>query len=342
MLADTILAERGKAIDRLTGGGVTALAEAIQKAGRFDVAPGVIVSAYAVRKNPITSQIRALSLCRLPFATTWFEWPGSDPVYDPFRENTVSDFTPAPARVGALVETDESRQRGTMTFAWSHRTAGLNICPLAATFDWREHPEEVECVERDLWRHQGLSEAQMDERMLAAFRDQPSVPSLKGASEDELLQERRRGGVVWSPIMDGFAKLLIQQRGALPGPGMPEWQAWGGDLAGEPGSLRCVILLLNSRNATATEHVTPSDKLNRARLRSGKPPLLDHRTIRIKLSRAMSARAGSSGETSREATRFHLVRGHSKIRKTGVYWWSPYGRGDPSRGTVSQSYRVDP
>lgn len=52
MLADTTLAERGKAIDRLTGGGVTALAEAIQKAGRFDVAPGVIVSAYAVQEEP--------------------------------------------------------------------------------------------------------------------------------------------------------------------------------------------------------------------------------------------------------------------------------------------------
>jgi hypothetical protein len=31
-----------------------------------------------------------------------------------------------------VIETDESQQRGVMTFAWSQRIAGLNSCPLAA------------------------------------------------------------------------------------------------------------------------------------------------------------------------------------------------------------------
>ena len=93
------------------------------------------MSAYAVRRIPLVSQLQALALCRLPFATTWFEWPGSDPVYDTYRTNNLSPEAPAPVRVGALVETDESRQCGMMTFAWSHRITGLNICPLAATFE---------------------------------------------------------------------------------------------------------------------------------------------------------------------------------------------------------------
>jgi hypothetical protein len=101
MLADTILAERGGTMDRLTGGSVTALAQVIRRAARFDLTPGVVVSGYAVRQTSLVSQLRALSLCRLPFITTWFEWPGSDPAYEPYRENSVTPLTPAPVRVGA-------------------------------------------------------------------------------------------------------------------------------------------------------------------------------------------------------------------------------------------------
>jgi hypothetical protein len=50
MLADTIRAGCGGMMDRLTGGSVTARAHAIQRAGRF-LAPGVVVSAYAVRQT---------------------------------------------------------------------------------------------------------------------------------------------------------------------------------------------------------------------------------------------------------------------------------------------------
>jgi hypothetical protein len=130
MLADTIRAGRGGMMDRLTGGSVTARAHAIQRAGRF-LAPGVVVSAYALRQTPLVSQLRVLSPCRLPFTTTWFEWPGSDSVYAlPGEQRDAADARPRPYR--GVVETDECRQRGVMTFAWSQRIAGLNICPLAA------------------------------------------------------------------------------------------------------------------------------------------------------------------------------------------------------------------
>lgn len=272
MLADTILSECKGKLDKFTGGSVTALAEAIQKAGRFDLAPGVVVSAYAVRKSPLTSQLRALSLCRLPFTTTWFEWPGSDPVYDPFRENNVTAAAPAPVRIGALVQTDESRQRGVMTFAWSHRATGINICPLAANFDWSEKPEEVKCLIRTAWRHSGISKTQINERMLDSFHTLPSVIPRHGVNEDDVVQERRRAGVVWSPIMEGYAKMLVRQQGSLPGPETPEFQAWGGDLAGEPNALRCVILLLNSRNATSAEHVLPPTSSTEQGSAPGRPP----------------------------------------------------------------------
>lgn len=339
MLADTILAERGGKLDRMTGGSVSALAGAIQCAQRFDLAPGVIVSAYAVRQTQLVSQIRALALCRLPFAMTWFECPGSDPIYDAYRTKIAPDAL-APARVGALVETDESRQRGVMTFAWMHRAAGLSTCPLGCSFDWRDEPEEVECMERDSWRHSGLTEAQIDKRMLTSFRTLPSTPSLRGASDAQLVGERRRGGVIWSPHMLGFATVLQRQQGTVPGPGTPEWRAWGNDLSGEPNSLRCAILLLNSRNTTSEERVVVAEKLNKARVQRGKARLLDHTTVRIKLSQAMEKRAGSSGKAGHEPSKLHLVRGHFKFRKSGVYWWSDHPRGDRATGMLSQKYRL--
>lgn len=32
------------------------------------------------------------------------------------------------------------------------------------------------------------------------------------------------------------------------------------------------------------------------------------------------------------------VRGHFKVKKTGVYWWNPFVRGDATKGFVSHDY----
>jgi hypothetical protein len=44
---------------------------------------------------------------------------------------------------------------------------------------------------------------------------------------------------------------------------------------------------------------------------------------------------------ARRGWRWHSVRGHFKIRKTGVYWWSPFYRVDPTKQTVRQEYKVE-
>ncbi|MBO0739165.1 MAG: hypothetical protein J2P48_21920, partial [Alphaproteobacteria bacterium] len=69
----------------------------------------------------------ALPLCRLPFELIWMEWPGSDPAYARFREDTVSELAPMPQRMGVLLQTDESTQAGIMTFAWLHRHAPFEL-----------------------------------------------------------------------------------------------------------------------------------------------------------------------------------------------------------------------
>jgi hypothetical protein len=77
MLADTIRDAATSRFNEYLCGGVLALSSAIERAGRFELTPGLIVSANAVQKSPIETQAKALALCRFPFEYTWFEWPGS-------------------------------------------------------------------------------------------------------------------------------------------------------------------------------------------------------------------------------------------------------------------------
>ena len=99
--------------------------------------------------------------------------------------------------------------------------------------------------------------------------------------------------------------------------------------------LQSVILLLNSRNMTAAQAVPAPERLNRQRARKGRAPLLDYTTIRIKLSRSLAQRAGADSE--RSAARLHVVSGHFKVRKSGIFWWSDHARGesDPGRGAAA-------
>lgn len=336
MLADDVIAASGGLADQIFTGTVTALANDIRRAARFDLTPGVMLSAQTVHRSPQNSRLRALPLCRLPFARTWFEWPGQDPAGAPPTTVGPDRYAPVPRRVGAMVTVDESRQRGVMTWAWftKEENQGVNVCPISVTFDWREDFEPLDDLFEDACRRAGLSKAEAErfsvEHMLATF------PRLRGVPEHKLIEDRSRFGFVWSPYAAQYAAQYERERGPID-PSHRLWQAAIGDITGEPGMLQCVILLLNSRNMTAAEAVPTPERLNRQRARKGREPLLDYTTIRIKLSRSLTQRAGAPGE--RSPSRMHVVSGHFKVRKSGVYWWSDFTRGDPTKGVVRQQTR---
>jgi hypothetical protein len=339
MLADTILSEVGGGQDRILRGGITALAGTIKRAARFDLTPGMIASARAVKNSPLSTQIKALPLCRFPFEVTWFEWSCSDTVL----QHGETNDTFLPKRVGCLVIADASRQRGAMTFSWVHATSwsqsAISICPLSVTFDWTENTSDVYDIGRDfslgsgVMTKEGIQEklvAQARERLASAFRH---------ASDKDILADCMRFGMVWCPFLASLGDQIVQAKGALPGPGTQEWLRWEEDLQGEPGIVRAVVMLLNSRNAVHSEHVGDFGQLNKKRARKGRPPLLGYTTVRIKLSHSLAIRAASIED--RDLARLHVVRGHFKVRSSGVYWWSDHQRGDASHGTLSHSYRVE-
>lgn len=332
MLADEMIAATGTgAMAKEMGVDMAGIAEAIRDAARFDLMPGVIATAHVVRDSPLDARLKALTLTRLPFARTWFEWPGG--IGGP---GTIQDETrtrPVPRRMGALVETDESLRRGSIDFCWvQDDMGGINLCPLRVTFDWNEEPQPVEDA--------GLTGIRAD--IAAGFVDRlrhaTDRDSIRRSSDAALLLDNERFGVVLSPYWRRcIARLILRQQFSAITAMLESAMR---DITGEADILRSVIMCLNSRNMTRASYQPAPERLNKQRARKGRAPLLDTTTIRIKLSPGLAARVGNGGE--RNASKAHVVRGHFKIRRSGVYWWSPFLRGEGKGNVAPSQYQVVP
>jgi hypothetical protein len=99
------------------------------------------------------------------------------------------------------------------------------------------------------------------------------------------------------------------------------------------------LILLNTRNAVETEVVPAPEKLNKSRAKKKLAPLVEHRIVRLKLSRSQNIRSKSNAEGAR-AIRGTLVRGHFKVMRNGIFWWNAFAR--RGYGAVTKSYVVTP
>ena len=104
------------------------------------------------------------------------------------------------------------------------------------------------------------------------------------------------------------------------------------DWIGEPGFIITTLALLHSRNAAETEPVEPR---NKTRKLTGKPPLHSYRLVCIPAR--YQHRHGVSSDDPQQL-RAHFVRGHFKRRKTGLFFWSAYQRGNPELGFAHKGY----
>jgi hypothetical protein len=91
------------------------------------------------------------------------------------------------------------------------------------------------------------------------------------------------------------------------------------------------LAMLNSRNLVSTAPAT--GLYTRAARRRKERPLLSHSVVKITLSKRDRIAVDLHGISEREV-REHLVRGHFKIKKRGVYWWRPHIRGNAIIGRI--------
>jgi hypothetical protein len=76
------------------------------------------------------------------------------------------------------------------------------------------------------------------------------------------------------------------------------------------------------------------ERLNRARAKSGKPPLLDQIEVFSPLMPEFESGRSSYSGASRRSRRLHHVRGHLVRRGSKLFWRVPHLRGNARAGTI--------
>ena len=371
-LSDHIDAMRGAKED--IGGIFTKTADALRDAERFELTDDVARASYNLTRLKPSSLLSAMPLCRAPYRKIWMEWRGgitSDMIPQANKRDPI--LAPNPIKQGCLIETDETGQCGTMLFAWVHKErpeanfSPVNISPLGSLFNWSEggnvyNDAVVELrrrypTEKELATPAGVIDTMLtmryaheltDERAKAWMEKSPFHDWHRFAgnvSERKALQALGRhhmpfvvpqclGFLDWcakaalssGDLLDSFLKNIVTD-------------SWEKDIEGEPPMAETIIAMMNSRNQPIEHRAVDLAGLNKARAKRGRALFLPYRTTHLRLSQAQG-RAFRAGLLSREDAGLHSVRGHFKVRKTGIYWWSPFYRGDPTRPLHRQEYEV--
>jgi len=357
-LADHILAARGTLNDFC--GMITSLSAGIEKAQRFSIDNDVAKAAVGVVRSRPSSLVAALPLCRLPFPKVWLEWsPDEKTGRGQGRDNVVA---PTPWRMGVLIEANHvSLQIGQMTFAWMHPDIdapgdGVNVCPLSIIFDWREEgdlpttmaPIFDEAVRRGLLTgNYGSVLRGMRAAYLTPYRPEKAQADMRSHALQrgwgKLANDPREVAAVCelvrhtSPWISNHGVAFMKHASGLPN-FMEMLKLWEADLEGEEPYAAALITMMNSRNCVVQD-AADLTKLNRSRRRSGKPEFLPYTTTRLRIAQHLR-RAVMEGRMTHDEAREHDVRGHFKLRSTGVFWWSPFKRGDPTRPMPRREYEV--
>jgi hypothetical protein len=105
---------------------------------------------------------------------------------------------------------------------------------------------------------------------------------------------------------------------------------------GESRYLTAVLELLQSKNATDISPLVDFSRVNHQRAQRNKPLFFSYHIVSIPERYKQRHIADGSGREIRA----HYVRGHFKVRKTGIFFWSAYQRGNPTLGFVHKDYEL--
>jgi len=335
-LADQIMAHAGGPLD--TFGAYEALAKPLLEAQRFECSAELVEAAYRVASTRPSSMAAALPMIRYPYRSCWFEWLGAD---DP-RITAPTSESPRPERMGVLVECleDQTTQVGMATWAWLPPGAESPVVnPIGVVFDFSESQSLITIARQMATAvghplpDVGIDETQQAMGQISALKHYMDDP--KEVAAVVTLTDRQRACPTphTMKMCEAISNAIKESRPELMRRIIEESY---GNIEGEPLFLAALVLLLNSRNVARRGSQEDLSRLNKSRLGRRKTALLPFIKTTILLSRVQGRRAGS-GASAAERRR-HLVMGHFKLRKTGVFWWSPYHRGNPGGGEVRRSH----
>jgi hypothetical protein len=180
-----------------------------------------------------------------------------------------------------------------------------------------------------------------DAFLLWSFPDQPCCLSLLEASfhPDKVgfLEKRELGAFRTQAVTKDFTRYALPLVTDNPLSVLHHKAAgeldWGNDIVYLAGHMA----MFHARNGVLREdkrqivRTGTSPKLIKPRLRS-------YKTLSLILPTQEKGETGTDGE--RSSPSLHLVRGHFKAKKNGIYWWQPHWRGSTEQGVLLKEYRA--
>lgn len=252
----------------------------------------------------------SLELVRVPAPTLWIEFVGSA------RNKVFSDLgrlahladTCRRQRIGLLVTGDPSGRRGSIDVCWENgESIGPDLAPFSVEFDL------------DDASFSGTGRTAGDGSLIGiSISDAPTLSALFDHVRFRLhpqwqkyYRQNTRDDVRYREVLLKIVRPLLED--------VPFF------------ALFC--LLLSSKNALRSAPVELT-RLNKARERRGRSPLLNH----IELSMNLMVPDHHDTQTvvtgQRSSPRLHFVRGHLVRRGDAVYWRSSHMRGSAAVGSI--------
>jgi hypothetical protein len=316
MLADDILATK-----EYSGAGLDRFLDDIRSAHRFVLDRNFAAAADELKFTNPSAFEKALPLCKLPFDRCWLETAHQD--RDSFIHGEhFPGFDETIKRVGVLLENRTDTNGWIMHLGWSTEDGRICLSTRALSVDF-EAPDALQAAPPAVWHYVDPGSSPM------SFQGKDVAAHLR--------MERRCSQIDSAYHREYLAKLNQTPSGAAYKAKLDVNAAK--DWMGETLFWMAALALLNSRNVVSTE-ATDLTSVNKARRKKKQPELLSYTTCKISLRLGKRIARGQSGNEGRSPLRAHFVRGHFKVRKSGIFWWSPFLRGDKDVGMVMKDYEI--
>lgn len=292
---------------------------------KFILTEPMVYAIESITRSKPSFFISGLDLCKLPYDKMWVEFPfisrlnflKNEGIEDQLITAINKEVAPAPKLLGYFLEQITNQHIG-VTLAWEHYDKVISLgfksmIIYIGNMDIENRQIDPKSLRKDSKWTQSFSN---------------NLDELKKLSE---LSDRIQD--IWSPYSKSQVKEFVQlyQGSKEEAVRIIEEHA-DYDIIGEWRYVLGLLMMLNTKNSIEFEEIDRS-KLNRARVKSGKPATFNYSKIKLKMSKVVFNRIKSlHGSKSRAEAIPHWVRGHFKIRKnnrTGeskLFWWSSHLR----------------
>jgi hypothetical protein len=317
VLIDELLA--AKSIGSLPASHLERMQQRLKAAVKFELAPDFANTAETLAKD-FRAISEAIPFCRLPFPSVWIEVAQKIRIRFLTANIHFPGIQKTPHRVGFLLQAmDKELQIFKVHQFWSFPDKEDKfVAEVASIFNpklMKSDDPTVRLADRG--------------RLLVKIEESPTWKTASHETKSKIAS-------VIHPAPPDFPSTAFNHPDPLARRLAFEISAV--DWSGESAFILGVLALLNTVNAH--ERVSSElTKLNKARVKRGNLPLQDYYLLKVSQRLKTKLFVKSDADSHREL-RMHMVRGHWKVRKTGIYFWHPHFRGDKSKGVIEKDYQL--